>query len=191
MSRFKNITFLLAIACVISMSSFAIAQKEAKSDAAETTSVLSSDLAELSFMLGEWSGTIESRRSPFAEFDSGKAEMSIRSILDGSAIEAVYSGVVAKRLRRGSGRLSYNPHNKTFQRGWTDSLTSVMLLSEGTYADSQLTMSGSGSLFGLSYLYREVTTNLSDTSMSWQGEISLNDGESWFVMLRGWFLRVE
>ncbi|MCH7878380.1 MAG: DUF1579 family protein [candidate division Zixibacteria bacterium] len=193
MLGFKNITFLSAIFCVVAIAAVGFARDSKTSDTSdsiEKRNVLSAELVELSFMLGQWSGTVESRRSPIGDFTSGKIDMTVRPILDGSEIETRYSGVVMNGTRWGFGRLSYNPRNKTFQRSWTDSLTSITLVSVGSFADNQLAMNGSGSFFGLKYLFREVTTNVSDTSMTWRGEISLNDGESWFVMLKGWFLRV-
>ena len=194
MPGFKNITFLSAIFCVVTIGAvgFARDSKTADtSDSIEKRDVLSSELVDLSFMLGQWRGSVESRRSPIGDFTSGKIDMTVRPILDGSEIETRYSGVVMNGTRIGSGRLSYNPRSKTFQRSWTDSLTSITLVSVGSFADNQLTMNGSGSFFGLAYLHREVTTNVSDTSMTWRGDMSLNDGESWFTMLNVSVVRVR
>jgi len=89
----------------------------------------------LKSMEGKWTAVVKSRMTPDAPWEESKGTMENKMVLDGRWLQSNYTGDMMGQTFTGLGYMGYDNMTKKYISTWTDSMSTGMMVSQGT-ADS-------------------------------------------------------
>jgi hypothetical protein len=135
---------------------------------------------QLDFWLGDWDLTHRSRVARDKdEWQDGKATNSVRSILDGCAVEEHFAD--ASQGYRGQSDSVYNPALHRWQQTWVDNQGEYLDFT-GSFENGRMTLSTPGKIGDKDGVKRMVFHDIKADSFDWDWENSIDGGKTWVAM---------
>ena len=148
-------------------------------------------MKDVAFMQGNWNVEFSYRMDPAAEFTTAAATAQVTSELDGCIQRMYFKGDMMGMTMHGEETLTFNRETGKYESHWVDNFSANAMFSSGTMEGNVLTMSGEGIQMGQPYLYRNISTKVSDDEVTWKMEMSYDNGETWFVGLKSTYKRAQ
>ncbi len=142
------------------------------------------ELAQMDFLVGEWTTDFQMRETPEGEWTSSPATMVYEKAMDGSCIRGSFSTKVGEMPFGGQATLTYHRWKAKWQMSWMDNMGAYQSLLEGDFADSKLTLEGEDVAMGQTNLLRDITTLKSDTEFDWEMQFSGDNGKTWWTTMK-------
>lgn len=120
-----------------------------------------------------------------------EATVEFSLVSGGAAIQMVYTGEIMDGIEmHGLSLTTYDREMKQWQEIWTDNYAARMSMYTGHIVDGKRIMTGTDIMGGMKFHTRTTSFNITDDAFDWTMEHS-EDGENWWVSMKGHYTRAE
>ena len=140
---------------------------------ADTSNCEASEARQLDFWVGEWKLTWEKGRL----FEAGEGTNVVRPVLGGCAILETFR--YPEGAYYGSSVSTYNPNAGHWQQTWVDNYGGYLDFTGGPQADGSTILSREFEHEGQTIAQRMVFHNITEDSLDWNWERSMDGGRTW------------
>jgi len=147
------------------------------------------EMKQIAGMLGTWKADFQMRMDEKAPWMTSPATLVVTPILGGAANQGEFTTKMMGMEFKGYSRITFNRNTGKWQNSWIDNMGAYQTLMEGDFKDNKLSVMAKDRYMGREFTMRETTFLKSETEVEWTMETSYDDGETWFVNMKGTYTK--
>ncbi len=147
-------------------------------------------IEELAFLVGDWEVEGQTRfGSDCMDWTDFTASCHYEYIVDGAAIKMDHTSEIMNMPMHGFMLQTFDKQTDNWQLVWVDNLAGRITYYEGRMKKNKQVLTGSDMWNGEEFLSRMITSDITDTSFTWELEISRDQGWTWNTTMRAAYVK--